>query len=279
MLFPPLSSSFIPLLSSSIHKLAAWNTSRCKQPYRWDLKPRRRSEPDLRERESGKRRNTKGRSWERASGIEQPATFHHQKSNKQLFRKKRSPEPCRFVSEGEKPAVRSNRPLIFLSCIKGTTLGRIRWWTSSSYIHCLSYALCQCIHVPPWNQSQNILCRLLFRIANGYKTLVLWLYCVCLYLSEEFTASYFFDKASLAVINLQKQQPVVRHNATKATFFCLCVAWTSGLDWCFIWAKCIKSLYTDEEEWLQSYFNILWAQVLNGMKLMGTEETKRCAIK
>lgn len=32
-------------------------------------------------------------------------------------------EPCRFVSEGEKSAVRSNRPLIFLSCIKGTTLG------------------------------------------------------------------------------------------------------------------------------------------------------------
>lgn len=33
--------------------------------------------------------------------------------------KKKSPELCRFVSEGEKSAARSNRPLIFPSCIKG----------------------------------------------------------------------------------------------------------------------------------------------------------------
>lgn len=59
----------------------------------------------------------------RAWGIEQTATFHHQNSNKQLFRKGgKKTEPCRFVSEGEKPVVRSNRPLIFLSCIKRSSL-------------------------------------------------------------------------------------------------------------------------------------------------------------
>lgn len=37
-------------------------------------------------------------------------------------REKKEPELCRFVSEGEKSAARSNRPLIFLSCIKGSAL-------------------------------------------------------------------------------------------------------------------------------------------------------------
>lgn len=47
------------------------------------------------------------------------------------------------------------------------------------------------------------------------------------------TASYFFDKASLAVINPQKQQPVVQHNATKTTsvsiyFLFLSLCWITG---------------------------------------------------
>lgn len=37
-------------------------------------------------------------------------------------RRGRSPELCRFVSEGEKSAARSNRPLIFPSCVKGSAL-------------------------------------------------------------------------------------------------------------------------------------------------------------
>lgn len=58
------------------------------------------------------------------------------------------------------------------------TLGRVCWWTSSSYIHCLSCALCQCIHTPLWNQSQNTQYNLLFLTAYGDKALLLWFYCV-----------------------------------------------------------------------------------------------------
>lgn len=42
--------------------------------------------------------------------------------SKKKKKKKEKTEPCRFVSKGEKPVVRSNRPLIFLSCTKGATL-------------------------------------------------------------------------------------------------------------------------------------------------------------
>lgn len=52
---------------------------------------------------------------------------------------------------------------------KGNHLGRMCWWTSSSYILCLSYALYQCMHTPPWNQSQNTLYKLLFFTADGDK--------------------------------------------------------------------------------------------------------------
>lgn len=109
------------------------------------------------EKETGERRNTKGRSGEiqstrawtgcniSSSKLQQAATQKEGGGE--------SPELCRFVSEGEKSAARSNGPLIFLSCIKGSVLlGRMCRWTSSSYIHCLSYALFQCIDTPPWNQ-------------------------------------------------------------------------------------------------------------------------------
>lgn len=58
------------------------------------------------------------------------------------------------------------------------TLGRVCWWTSSSYIHCLSCALYQCIHTSLWNQSQNTQYNLLFLAAYGDKALLLWFYCV-----------------------------------------------------------------------------------------------------
>lgn len=148
----------------------------------------------------------------RARGIEQTATFHHQNSNKQLFRKKKCPEPCRFVSEGEKPAVRWNRPLIFLSCRKGNhTLGKIHRWTSSSYIHCLSYALCQCIHTPPWNKSQNTL-GFSPPIAFGNKTLLLLFYCVCA--CQKSYSILFLWQGFRGFHNPEKWQPVVQQNAT-----------------------------------------------------------------
>lgn len=52
-------------------------------------------------------------------------------------------------------------------------------------------------------------------------------------LVRRITASYFFDKASLAVINPRKRQPVVQHNATKiaseSTYFLfLSLCWLTG---------------------------------------------------
>lgn len=53
-------------------------------------------------------------------------------------------------------------------------------------------------------------------------------YCLSV-LVRRITASYFFDKASLAVINPQKQQPVVQHNATSVSIFLfLSLCWITG---------------------------------------------------
>lgn len=55
---------------------------------RWDLELWRRSMPDLKDR-TGKRTPKGGAEKFRAWVIEQTATFHHQNSNEQLFRKKK----------------------------------------------------------------------------------------------------------------------------------------------------------------------------------------------
>lgn len=95
-------------------------------------------------KENEKKQQKGGAEKSAEPGIEQEAAFHHQNSNKQLLtngcgnenkrkkrkrtskkkrrRRKKSPELCRFVSEGEKSAARSNGPLIFPSCIKGSAL-------------------------------------------------------------------------------------------------------------------------------------------------------------
>lgn len=151
---------------------------------RLDLEPW--SEPDLRERT----RSTKGRSWEiqsmrdwtgcniSSSKLQQAAVL------KKKEKKRKSPEPCRFVSKGEKSAVRSNRPLILVSCIKGTILlGRyVGEQAPLIFIHCLSYAFYQCIHTSLRKWSQNTLYKLLFLIADrGQSPCALVLSC----LSEE----------------------------------------------------------------------------------------------
>lgn len=63
-------------------------------------------------------------------------------------KKKRSPELCRFVSEGEKSAARSNRPLIFPSCIKGSALwgGRAGEAALLIFVVCLAPRLRWHIH-------------------------------------------------------------------------------------------------------------------------------------
>lgn len=129
--------------------------------------------------------------------------------------KKKGPEPCQFVSQGEKPAVRSNRPLIFLSCIKGTILLGGYTGEQALLIFTVYLILCQCIHSPQWNQSQ-IHC-------TDFFTHCIWIQSPCALvvlclsvLDRRITASYFFDKTSPTGINPQKQQPVVQLNVTKA---------------------------------------------------------------
>lgn len=77
------------------------------------------------ESKTGKRKNTKGRSWEIQSMRDwTDCNISSSKLQQAAIQKggKKKTEPCRFVSEGEKPVVRSNRPLIFLSCIKRSSL-------------------------------------------------------------------------------------------------------------------------------------------------------------
>lgn len=71
------------------------------------------------------RKNTKGRSWEIQSMRDwTDCNISSSKLQQAAIQKggEKKTEPCRFVSEGEKPVVRSNRPLIFLSCIKRSSL-------------------------------------------------------------------------------------------------------------------------------------------------------------
>lgn len=89
---------------------------------RWDLELWRRSMPDLKDR-TGKRTPKGGAEKFRAWVIEQTATFHHQNSNEQLFRKKkRALNRVDLFQRVKSQRWGSNRPLIFLSCIKGTIL-------------------------------------------------------------------------------------------------------------------------------------------------------------
>lgn len=97
------------------------------------------------------------------------AAFHHQNSQRAAARKRvagrrtrrrrgrgrrrrrrknKNPELCRFVSEGEKPAARSNGPLIFPSCIKGSALwgGRAGGATLLIVAVCLAPRLRRRIH-------------------------------------------------------------------------------------------------------------------------------------
>lgn len=111
----------------------------------------------------------------RAWRIEHTATFHHQNSNEQLLRKKKSPEPCRFVSEGEKPVVRSNRPLIFLSCIKETIL--LGWYTREQAL--LIFTVYLMLFANVYMHLSGICPRLLFSIVHEYKAPLLSQYCVC----------------------------------------------------------------------------------------------------
>lgn len=88
-----------------------------------DLEPQKWAR--LERERTGNRGNTKGRSWEIQStrGLNRLQHFIIKTPTSSYWEEKKwSPEPCRFVSEGEKSTVRSNRPLIFLSCIKGTIL-------------------------------------------------------------------------------------------------------------------------------------------------------------
>lgn len=222
-LSPPLSSSATPLLF-----LPYTNSQPDAQPdansltSTWgEILNREEEVNQTWERELVKEGNTKGRNWESQSMRDwTDCNISSSKLQQAAIQmEKKSPEPCQFVSEGEKPAVRSNRPLIFLSCIKGNhTLGRICWWTSTSYIHCLSYTLCQCIHTPQWNQSQNTLCRLLFPTAYMdtkplcFRSIVLSI-CAC---QKNYSILFLWQDFSTSAINPQKQQPVAQRIATKA---------------------------------------------------------------
>ena len=61
-------------------------------------------------------------------------------------KKKKSPELCRFVSEGEMQTVRSNRPLIFLSCIKGTVL--LGGYAGEQALLIFTVYLMRSLHIP-----------------------------------------------------------------------------------------------------------------------------------
>lgn len=166
----------------------------------------------------------------RAWGIEQTATFHHQNSNKQLLRKKKKkkkkcPEPCRFVSEGEKPAVRSNRPLIFLSCIKETILLGGYAGEQALLIFTVYLVLSSNVYIHLGGISRRIHSAGFYSpTAYGYKALAL---SVVLCLSEELQHPISLTRLFPAVINLQEQQPVVQNDACKTnclspSFFCPC---------------------------------------------------------
>ncbi len=173
-------------------------------------------------------RSTKGRSWEiqsmrdwtdcniSSSKLQQAAIQE---------KKEKSSEPCRFVSEGEKPVVRSNRPLIFLSCIKGTILlggyagehARLIFTvylmlSANVYIHL--HGICPKIHNAGFCSPLRM------------NTKPLFFGCI---VSVKRITSDFFDKVSLAVINPKRQQPGLQQYSTKTTsefnsfLFCLCV--------------------------------------------------------
>lgn len=193
---------------------------------RWELQQWRRGEPDLRERKRVKEGTPKGGAEKfRAWGIEQTATFHHQNSSySEKKKEKKKPWTVSICFGGWKAGGEIKQAFDISAMYKGNhTLGRIRWWTSSSYIHCLSY---QCIHTPPWNQSQNTLCKILFPIVYGYKALVLWLYWVC---QKNYSILFLSDKTSLAVITPPKAATKWFNTMPQklprcpSSLFCLCV--------------------------------------------------------
>lgn len=199
----------------------------------WDLEPWRR-----RRGRAVKRRNSERRSWEiqrmrdwtdcniSSSKLQQVAI------EKQKKKKKKALNRVDCVSEGKKPAVRSNRSLIFLSWIMGIILlgGYAGEKGSSSHNYCLSYGLFQCTHTPQWNQSQHTLQRIFFPNPCGYKAFVLQLYCVYLGLSEKVK-----HRISLIILCWLSQSPpncnhwfhrmsLKVHLCPSTSLFCVCLA-------------------------------------------------------
>lgn len=178
-----------------------------------------------REKES-KRRNTKGRSWEIQS-MRDWTDCNISSSKLQLFKKekkkRRSPEPCRFVSEGEKPAVRSNRPLIFLPCIKGTIL--LGGYAGEQALLIFTVYLTN-VYIHLHGISPKIhFARFCSPLYMGTK---LWCF-GCTESVRRITASYFSDKTSLAVINPPKAATKWFNTMPQklprcpSSLFCLCV--------------------------------------------------------
>lgn len=208
---------------------------------------------------TGKRRHQRKHQQEElrnfAWGIEQTATFHHQNFNKQLLREKKSPELCQFVSEGEKPAVRSNSPLIFLSCIKWTVpSGR---FAGEQYLLIFTVYLMVSpnVYKNPWGITAKIqlhmdtkpLCFAIIMSVSACQTN----YSI-LFLSHGFHRCH---------------KPLVQHRAIKPSSVsflpstvCVPDHWP---DWFLVWTRGINGWTTDKEEWLQC--NTLW--VLHGIKL------------
>lgn len=206
---------------------------------RSDLEPWT-SEPDLRER-TGNRRKTKGRSWEIqtmrdwtgcniSSSKLQQAAIQKKKKKEAKKAKKKKPSTVSICFGGWKAGGEIKQAFdISVMYKRNQTLGRIRRWTSSPYIHCLSYALCQCIHTPPWNQSQNTLCRLLFPLHMDTKPLCFGCIvsvCACqknysiLFLWQGFPGCHKPLKAATSGLTQCRLNYFCVH---LLPFFCLCV--------------------------------------------------------
>lgn len=163
-------------------------------------------------------------SWQKREHREELRNSEHERLNRlkhfiikpptSSYSEKRR-EPCQFVSEGGKPAVRSKSPLIFLSCIKGTVLMRGYSVEQALRICTVYLILPASVYTHLGGISPKIHFACFFSPLHMCTEPSCCGSIVAPLIVGRFTPSHLFDKTALSSL---MQQPVVQHNNT--TYFC-----------------------------------------------------------